>query len=116
MPYVTLHFSKTTHVFAEAGDGDHGQLSMAAASAGGAASSSSSYATALFGTDDKFPHATRAAKFPPPAHDALQLDQLLTPAEREVKYRVRSFMVSACVVCGVCVCGRDVGACVRACE
>jgi hypothetical protein len=45
------------------------------------------------GKDANFPQATTAAKFPDAAHDALGLDSFLTPAERDVKQRVRKFMV-----------------------
>lgn len=41
-----------------------------------------------------FPQATTAAEFPKAAHDALALDALLTPEERDVRRRVRAFMES----------------------
>jgi hypothetical protein len=45
------------------------------------------------GTDPNFPQCTTAAKFPEAAHDALGLDSFLTPEERNVKQRVRGYMV-----------------------
>jgi hypothetical protein len=41
-----------------------------------------------------FPQATTAEEFPSAAHDALALDGLLTPEERDVRRRVRAFVVS----------------------
>ncbi len=40
-----------------------------------------------------FPQAATAADFPPVAHDALNLDALLTPEERAIRQRVRAYMV-----------------------
>lgn len=42
-----------------------------------------------------FPQATTAADFPKAVHDALALDALLTPEERDVRRRVRAFMVGS---------------------
>ena len=41
-----------------------------------------------------FPQATTAADFPASVSDALALDSLLTPEERNIRRRVRSFAVS----------------------
>jgi hypothetical protein len=41
-----------------------------------------------------FPQATTAAEFPASASDALALDSLLSPDERDVRQRVRQFAVS----------------------
>ncbi|KAF8073233.1 ACX4 [Scenedesmus sp. PABB004] len=46
------------------------------------------------GFSSKFPQATTAADFPAAAHDALALDALLTPEERDVRRRVRAFAES----------------------
>lgn len=46
------------------------------------------------GNDPTFPQADNMRVFPPPVHDALNLDSLLTPDERLVRDKVRNFMVS----------------------
>jgi hypothetical protein len=42
-----------------------------------------------------FPQATTAAEFPASVSDALALDSLLSPEERDIRRRVRSFMVGS---------------------
>lgn len=46
------------------------------------------------GTTPEFEFAQNMRAFPPAKHDALGLEELLTPAEREVRDRVRRFAVS----------------------
>lgn len=48
---------------------------------------------ARLGFNPSFPQATTAALFPKAVHDALDLDGLLTPAERATRDKVRAFMV-----------------------
>ncbi len=52
------------------------------------------------GYTDKFPQATTAAEFPAAVHDALALDALLGPEERDIRKRVRAFMVRAGAIAG----------------
>jgi hypothetical protein len=40
-----------------------------------------------------FPCAQDMTAFPPASHDAFSFDDLLSPKERETRYRVRAFMV-----------------------
>lgn len=47
---------------------------------------------ARLGFNPSFPQATTAALFPKAVHDALDLDGLLTPAERATRDKVRAFM------------------------
>lgn len=53
-----------------------------------------SHPTLATGTTAQFPHAQNMSVFPPAKHDALGLEDLLTPAEREVRDRVRKFAES----------------------
>jgi hypothetical protein len=50
-----------------------------------------------------FPQAANASEFPAAAHDALALDALLSPEERDVRRRVRAFAESevAPIIAGV---------------
>ena len=48
----------------------------------------------LLGYTANFPQAQTAALFPEPAHDALNLDGMLTPEERAMRERVRKYMVT----------------------
>lgn len=48
--------------------------------------------SAALGHNAKFPQATTMRSFPSAVHDALGLDELLTPEERAVRDRVRSFV------------------------
>lgn len=56
-------------------------------------STSSIAARSSAGFTRNFPQATTAAVFPASASDALALDSLLTPEERQLRRRVRQFMV-----------------------
>ncbi|KAF5832892.1 acyl-CoA dehydrogenase/oxidase [Dunaliella salina] len=48
--------------------------------------------SAQLGHSPAFPQCSTAADFPPAAHDALEMDGLLTPQERAIRLRVRSYM------------------------
>lgn len=52
------------------------------------------------GTTPEFEFAQSMAAFPPATHDALLLDDLLTPEERDVRQRVRRFAVRGAGVAG----------------
>ena len=41
-----------------------------------------------------FPYAQTMANFPPAVHDVFLFDELLTPEEKDIRYRTRAFMVS----------------------
>ena len=43
---------------------------------------------------DNFPQAQTMANFPPAVHDLLNFDQLLSQEERDVRDKVRAYMVS----------------------
>lgn len=55
---------------------------------------STSAARGSLGWTRAFPQATTAAEFPASVSDALALDSLLSPEEREIRRRVRRFVVS----------------------